>query len=190
MRSYSAAAVLALLIALPSGAPASLVGTASGGVALPRLQAGDEEAKGETGYDFGLSLGWQLNDWIRWDAFEFHYISVSHANVFGNFTTDDLSLGSGARIGIFKRSWRVHPYVSAGVGGSRISYEQGPAIRYEWGLEWNAGGGIEFQVDYFTAVGVRYRYRSAKLDSLGDIPGPEIRLNIHTLGLEFAFGGE
>ena len=190
MRKSLATSLLFVLLAFPSSALASLVGTAFGGVALPYIQADDIEADGDTGYDFGVSLGWQLNDWVRWDAFEFHYISVNNSNVLGNFTTDNLALGSSARVGIFKRDWRLHPYISAGVGGSRVSHEQGPVIVYEWGLEWNAGGGVEFQLDHFTAVGVRYRYRSAKLDTLGSVPGSKIELNMHTIGAEFAFGGE
>ena len=190
MRKFLGTGLLFVLLAFPSSTLASLVGTAFGGVALPNIQADEIEADGDTGYDFGVSLGWQLNDWVRWDAFEFHYISVNNANVLGKFTTDNLALGSSARVGIFKRDWRLHPYISAGVGGSRISHEQGPVILYERGLEWNAGGGVEFQLDYFTAVGVRYRYRSTKLDTLGSVPGSKIELNMHTIGVEFAFGGE
>lgn len=190
MQKFAATGLLLALLAFPASIQASLVGTAFGGVALPKIKANSVEADGDTGYDFGVSLGWQLNDWLRWDAFEFHYISANHANVLGTFTTDDLALGSGARIGIFKRDWRFHPFISAGVGGSRISHEQGSVIAYEWVLEWNAGAGVEFQLDYFTAVGVRYRYRSAKLDTLGNIPGSKIELSMHTIGIEFAFGGE
>ena len=190
MQKVAATSLLVALLAFPSSVQASLVGTAFGGVALPKIKANSVEADGETGYDFGVSLGWQLNDWLRWDAFEFHYISANHANALGTFTSDDLALGSGARIGIFKRDWRLNPYISAGVGGSRISHEQGPVIAYEWALEWNVGAGVEFQLDYFTAVGVRYRYRSAKLDTLGNIPGSKVELSMHTIGIEFAFGGE
>ena len=179
-----------LLVMATTPVAASLVGTVSGGIAMPRLQANGAEASGDIGYDFGLSLGWQLNDWVRWDAFEFHYLSTNQNNVFGNFTSDSLLLGSAARLGIFKRDWRIHPYLSGGVAGNRLSYEQGPSIVHQWALEWSAGAGVEFQIDYFTAVGVRYRYRSTRLDAYLPISAGEARANIHTIAIELAFGGE
>ena len=190
MRLLGATLFVALLLCVPSHGHASLVGTVGGGVALPSLEAGGAQANSETGYEVGLSLGWQLNDWLRWDTFEFHYTGVDQDNVFGNFGTDSLAFGTGLRVGLFQRDWRLHPYVSAGVAGNRVSHEQGPIDTYRWGLEWSAGGGIEFQLDYFTAVGVRYRYRSTKLDGLPGLPGGDVHLNAHTIGVEFVFGGE
>ncbi len=172
----------------PTPAAASLVGTASAGIALAGLEAGGSETEGDTGYDFGVSLGWQMNDWLRWDALEFHYMSADLAG--GASTNDNLVAGTGVRIGLFERGRRFYPYVSAGIGGSRVGHQVGPAVDYEWGLEWNAGGGVEFQLDHFTAVGVRYRYRSAKVEGLDALPAGDIRLNFHTLVVEFAFGGE
>jgi opacity protein-like surface antigen len=187
-----AAATLIAVFLVMASTPiaASLVGTVSGGVAMPRLEANGAEASGEIGYDIGLSLGWQLNDWVRWDAFEFHYMSTNQNNVFGNFTSDSLILGSAARVGIFKRDWRIHPYLSAGVGGNWLSHEQGPSVQQQWALQWSAGAGIEFQIDYFTAVGVRYRYRSTRLDSYPPVSAGETRMNLHTIAIELVVGGE
>ena len=110
-----------LLVMAATPVAASLVGTVSGGVALPRLEANGIEASGEIGYDFGLSLGWQLNDWVRWDAFEFHYLSTNYSSTdlnIGNFTSDSLILGSVARLGLFKRGRRIYPPTSVPASGA------------------------------------------------------------------------
>ena len=116
------ATLIALLLVMASTpVAASLVGTVSGGVALPRLEANGIEASGEIGYDFGLSLGWQLNDWVRWDAFEFHYLSTNYSSTdlnIGNFTSDSLILGSAARLGLFKRGRRIYPPTSVPASGA------------------------------------------------------------------------
>lgn len=195
MPRAGATLIAVFLVMASTPIAASLVGTVSGGVAMSRLEANGTEASGELGYDFGLSLGWQLNDWVRWDAFEFHYLSTNYSstnqnNVFGNFTSDSLILGSAARVGIFKRDWRIHPYLSGGVGGNWLSHEQGPLIQHQWALQWSAGAGIEFQIDYFTAVGVRYRYRSTRLDSYPPVSAGETRMNLHTIAIELVVGGE
>ena len=190
MRLLATTLFTALLLGAPSAGLASLVGTVGGGVALPTLEAGGAQEDGQTGYEVGLSLGWQLNDWLRWDAFEFHYTGVDHDSAFGVFSTDSLAFGSGLRVGLFQRDRRLHPYVSAGVAGNRLSHEQGPTDSYRWGLEWSAGGGFEYQLDPFTAVGVRYRYRSTTVDGLPGISSGDVRLNMHTVNLEFVFGGE
>jgi opacity protein-like surface antigen len=117
-------------------------------------------------------------------------MSTNQNNVFGNFTSDSLILGSAARVGIFKRDWRIHPYLSGGVGGNWLSHEQGPLVQQQWALQWSAGAGIEFQIDYFTAVGVRYRYRSTRLDSYPPISAGEVQANVHTIAIELVVGGE
>ena len=63
-------------------------------------------------------------------------------------------------------------------------------IRHQWALEWSAGAGVEFQIDYFTAVGVRYRYRSTRLDTYLPVSAGETRMNLHTIAIELVLGGE
>jgi hypothetical protein len=70
------------------------------------------------------------------------------------------------------------------------SHEQGPLVLHQWGLQWGAGAGIEFQIDYFTAVGVRYRYRSTGLGTYPPISAGEVRANVHRIAIELVLGGE
>jgi len=183
LTSLAASLACALMVFSSSAALAGLVATASIGTAIPSVEQGGVQFDGDAGFNLGASLGIRIGDMIQWDAIEVNYMSSDQVdNLFGNYTAKDTTIGTGVRVGLFGGNSRFHPYASIGIGGTRID------VVDQWGFEWNVGGGILFDLTDSLAVGVRYRYRGAKIDSSG-ISGSDLDVNTQTVAFEVVFGG-
>lgn len=179
---------LLLLAILPfnaSTAAAGVVATANVGVAIPslELEALNVSESGNSGYSVGGSLGFRFSDVVQWDTAEFTYQSADQSDIsIGQYTSSALSIGTGMRVGMFGEGV-FHPYVSYGVGGARLDFEQlGIDFISEWGFEWNVGAGLLIDLNDSVSMGARYRYRRSYMDEIFGVA-------IHNISLEISFGG-
>ena len=191
LASLAASLACALMVFSSSAALAGLVATASIGAAIPSLEQFDTTLDGDSGYSIGGSLGMRFGDMIQWDTAELSYQSADQNDIFlGQYTSSALTIGTGIRLGMFGDDSKFHPYVSFGLGGSRDNFESGGLdVITEWGFEWNAGGGILFDVTDSVSVGARYRYRSNSFDEAFGVPISEVTIGVHNISFEIAFGG-
>ena len=192
MRNLTSLALSAFLVSftLAVSPPAVFAGnglyaTASIGPASDSTEMGGSElSSGGTGYAVGGSVGARFGDFIQYDVWEVTYMSRSQPG----YTWSVLNVGTGFRFGAFAESSRLHPYLSAGIGGSRAEENLLGLANSEWGFEWNVGGGVLVDITDSIALGVRYRYRSSAYDTLNGVSVPEVNLNIHQISFEVAFG--
>ena len=182
--------LLPLAVVLAAGAAgAGPIVAGHVGVGLPRAQAGALEESGDLGVALGASLGWRFDEFVQWDAVEFGYLSAPQQDAFGSYTASQLAVGTGLRLGVFRDSARLHPYMSFGFGGSRTSWEIiGFPDVAQWGFEWSAGAGFLFDLTPTMAAGLRYRYRGATLDSLPGAPQQDVDVRVHAIEVELSFG--
>lgn len=212
------AAVLALCLAIGSPAAAEeedvfFFASARGGASFPSttIEAYDIEVGAQdfdTGYEVGFSGGVQLTDWVRWDLLDFSYFSSAEPDEYPSGISGDLvvgyegsglSLTTGFRFGDFRRSSRLHPYVSVGIGGSRGKIQLNGDIISQWGMDAKIGAGVEYVLTKHLAVGVRYQFRwldfEAKfpptsppsLQTPAGLTRADVSVEMHTIGLEFVF---
>lgn len=199
LKTMTALALFAFSTAWVSESNATVkgVGTVRVGAAFPSIsfpELGNFDIN--SGVDVGLTLGAQFGDYFRLDAVDFSYLGASTLS--GGIKTDDLVLiiGTGVRIGLFKATMPLHPYLSVGVGGAygRETVD-GLDEAAGWGFEWSVGTGLEYQVARNFGIGLRYRYRSSTINYLtytGGFPpyfyvSPTV--SAHTLGVELSFMG-
>lgn len=184
---------LVLFAAFASTAPAAtaeFVGGFELGLAVPSIEASGFEGNGNTGVDVGGFAGYRYSDILQWDVVELHYMSAAQDDAFGPYTTSNLALGTGVRLGLFGENSIVHPYFSMGVGGSRVNIEAaGVDFKVEWGFEWNVGIGVLVDASANTSMGVRYRYRTSSISDNPFVVADDIDINLHTIDFELVFGG-
>jgi len=189
MHKLSSLLLAAAMISLPTVASAGMVTSVGIGVAMPSLEVNNFEEAGDSGFDIGGSIGFRFSDMVQWDTLEFHYLSADQNDGFGAYEANNLAVGTGFRVGSFGGESRLHPYASFGIGGSRTTIEGAGVYAWQWGFEWNAGVGLLYDISDQMALGVRYRYRSTSIDYIfGVVLLDDVSVNIHTIGLEFAFG--
>lgn len=146
------------------------------------------------GFEVAASAGLDMT-WLRWDVVEIAYDrSHSKAATSGpsmGGTTSLLSLGTGFRVGPFRKGWSVYPYLSLGFAGGQLKTNGTGVFEdfSDWGFEWNGGIGLEARVFDRLRVGMRYRYRSLSIEVLPDLGLGEYsaELNLHTLSLELVY---
>ena len=192
LRAFMSSVFLVALMSFsPSTALADWIATASIGAAIPSLEQFDTTIDGDSGYSIGGSLGMRFGDMIQCDTAELSYQSADQNDIFlGQYTSSALTIGTGIRLGMFGDGSKFHPYVSFGLGGSRDNFEAGGVdVITEWGFEWNAGGGVLFDVTDSVSVGARYRYRSNSFDEAFGVPISEVTIGVHNISFEIAFGG-
>ena len=168
-------------------------GAVRGGVTLTSAEVLGVEADGDTGFNVGGSFGFQFGDYVRWDIFDLAYMSSNQTDATGAWDSSALSLGAGLRFGAFSQKMKFHPYLSAGLAGNRIEIGQGSSSRWQWGLEWSVGAGVEYMLSDRVALGLRYRYRRTDLNLLSYIPAYNFyssvnyKVNLQTISLELLF---
>lgn len=185
MRKLVNALVLLLFVSVSSNALAGLVGSLSVGTAIPNIEQLGVEYDGDAGYMIGGSIGWRFGNFVQWDWVETYYMSSENAG----YTTNNVAIGTGVRIGSFGEDSRFHPYVSFGIGASETS--EGDLFNIgarQWGFEWNAGLGVLYNFSDRTALGLRYRYRSTSISSNNAFSFLPLDVNIHTIGAEIVWG--
>lgn len=198
LKTMTALALFAFSTAWVSESNATVkgVGTVRVGAAFPSLSEQGVSLDIDPGVDVGVTLGAQFGDYFRLDAVDFSYLGGS--TVVANSKYDDLFLiiGTGVRLGLFKATMPLHPYLSVGVGGA---YGRETVDGFDraagWGFEWSVGTGLEYQVARNFGIGLRYRYRSSTINYLtytGGFPpyfyfSPTV--SAHTLGVELSFMG-
>ena len=189
----SAGAIFApflLLFGLASSAQAEgsqLYGTLSVGASIPDATFSGVEAESGTNGDFGAAFGIQTSDLFRWDIVDVHYTNFAGVDLGFGTSSSTLSLGSTFNWGYFSPSSRFHPFVSLGLGPSRLGYQVAGTNMTEadWAFEWNVGGGIELQTQETFKTGIRYRYRATNRST----KGTEYSVDMHSISLEISFMG-
>lgn len=179
-----------LLFGLASSAQAEgnqFYGTLSLGASMPSATFSGVEAESGTNGDFGAAFGVLTSDFFSWDIAEVHYTNFAGTDLGFGTSNSTLSLGSTFNWGYFKPSSRFHPFVSLGLGSSRLGYQVAGTnmIEADWAFEWNVGGGIEFQTQENFKTGIRYRYRATNRSTVGT----EYSVNMHSISLEISFMG-
>ena len=189
MRKLVNGLVLILVVSSSSNALAGLVGSVSVGAALPSVEELGAESGGDAGYMLGGSIGWRFGNLIQWDWVETYYMSGEQTGVSGPFTANNVSLGTGVRIGSFGDDFRFHPYASFGIAASETSTGNlFSRDNWQWGFEWNAGIGFLYNVSDRFAIGARYRYRSTSISRNNALSLNPLDINIHTIGAEIMWG--
>ena len=158
---------------------------------------GEGPGEGEPGCrcEVGLSGGFQLNDWVRWDVADFSYMRIPQSDpLAGFYNTFSWSITTNFRFGDFRPSTKFHPYISGGIGGAQLKIKVDSNYFTQWGMDANIGFGAEYVVAEHLAIGVRYRYRWANLSKEIFLPPPyefltkaDFEINLHTIALEFVF---
>jgi len=142
------------------------------------------------GVEVAGAVGFEM-PWLRWDVVDFAY-DWANSDVSGvDGSTSLISLGTGFRVGPFRKNLPVYPYVSLGFAGGLLETDGTGffASFSDWGFQWNAGIGLEAQVLDRLRMGLRYRYRSTSIDfvpsyGLGTYSAD---LDLQTLSLEVVY---
>ena len=217
MRRLACALFLAASLSLIGHAPSSAqtdddgynwapYAAVSGGGIWPELELSEPVGSGEKGIPaaqtrvpdtfmyFGVEVAAAVGlemPWLRWDVAEFAY-NWANSSVNGvEGSTSLISLGTGFRVGPFRKGLPVYPYLSLGFAGGRIATD-GPGIFSsfsDWGFQWNAGIGVEARVLDRLRVGLRYRYRSTSIEFVPSYGFGTYYtdLNLQTLSLEVVY---
>lgn len=153
------------------------------GVALPEFSpsGGGSDLGGKNGLLIGASIGIQPTDFFRWDTLQLSYFNVWQSKVGGNavgFNFSDLSLGTGFRVGYFGRDWKIHPYATLGLDGSRSIYQVGAERESRWYFQWSVGFGAEYPVMDRVSLGARYQF------SRSDYKRDDITESAHKISFE------
>jgi opacity protein-like surface antigen len=137
-------------------------------MALPEFERDEVSTSGKASVLAGLTLGIQPSDLFRWDLVDFSYFSGAQSSPSGfpglpslyanGFNYSNMNVGTGMRWGYFGEKWKIHPYVSFGVSANRSIYEEAGERKSRWYFEWNAGGGVEYEIIENVSLGLRYKY--------------------------------
>ena len=162
-----------------------LYGTFSLGAAIPEVDIASPEP-GASG-DFGLALGIQTSDAFRWDIAEVHYMNIAGTDLGFGTTRSNVTLGTTLNWGLFDPDTQFNPFVSLGLGAARLRYQgAGTAILDDdWAFDWNVGGGVSYNASDRARTSLRYRYRRTNRD----VGGQDFSVDIHSISVEFSFGG-
>ena len=142
------------------------------------------------GTEVAASVGLEMT-WLRWDVAEIAY-NWADSNVDGiKGSTSLLSLGTGFRVGPFRKGYRFYPYASLGFAGARMETQgTGAFTEYSnWGFEWNVGFGAEARITDRLRAGLRYRYRSASSKAVPEFSRGVVTadIDIHSLSIELVY---
>jgi opacity protein-like surface antigen len=136
--------------------------------------------------------------WLRWDVIDVAYDwgnSKIGAPMQGlgvvNGSTSLTSLGTGFRVGPFRKGLPVYPYASLGFAGGRIETDGiGVFSSFsDWGFQWNAGLGVEARVLDRLRAGLRFRYRSTFIEftPYNGLGVYAVQLDLYSLNLEVVY---